>query len=104
LLFSKNGIWQNGLEGESIGRVKFQPVPASTKHERSSNPADSGKKVLPGVEQFRSRLFSGFADERNDGINFFACVQDLFYEALSPQCVAALLGSVVIKGNVLRGW
>jgi len=38
-------------EGESIDRVKFQPIPASTKHERSSDPADSGKKVLPGVER-----------------------------------------------------
>jgi hypothetical protein len=51
-----------GLEGESTNWVKFQPVPASTKRERNSNPADSGKKVIPGVERFRSRLFSGFAD------------------------------------------
>jgi hypothetical protein len=51
-----------GLEGESINRVKFQTVPARTKRERNSNPADSGKKVLPGVERFCSRLLSGFAD------------------------------------------
>lgn len=51
-----------GQEGESTRWVKFQPVPAITKHERSSDPADSGKKVLPGVERFRYRLFSGFAD------------------------------------------
>jgi hypothetical protein len=51
-----------GLEGESINRVKFQTVPASTKRERNSNPADSGKKVILGVERFCSRLLSGFAD------------------------------------------
>ena len=38
------------------------------------------------------------------GINFFACVQDLFYEALSPQYGTCPLGSIGIKGNVLRGW
>jgi hypothetical protein len=38
-----------GLEGKSINKVKFQPVPANTKRERSSNLADSGKKVPPGV-------------------------------------------------------
>jgi len=36
-------------------------------------------------------------------INFFSCVQDLFDEALSPQYGTSLLGSVRIKGNVLRG-
>jgi len=51
-----------GLEGESTNRVKFQPVPTSTKRERWSNPADSGKKVLPGMERFHSRVYSGFAD------------------------------------------
>jgi hypothetical protein len=51
-----------GLEGESINRVKFQPVPARTKRERNSNPADSGKKVIPGVERLGFRLFSGFVD------------------------------------------
>ena len=43
------------LEGESINKVKFQPVSEGTMHERSSDPADSGKKVLPD-------FFSGFAD------------------------------------------
>jgi hypothetical protein len=51
-----------GLEGTSIGRVKFQPVPASPKQEKGSDPADSGKKVLPGVKRFHFRLFSGFSD------------------------------------------
>jgi hypothetical protein len=41
-----------GLEGESINKVKFQPVPASTNRERNLDLADSGKKVLPEVEQF----------------------------------------------------
>jgi hypothetical protein len=27
-----------GMEGESIGWVKFQPVPASSEHERNSDP------------------------------------------------------------------
>jgi len=74
-----------GLEGESINRVKFQPVPASTKRERNSNPADSGKKVIPGVERFRSGLFKDLRISETKGINFFTCVQDLFDEALSPQ-------------------
>jgi len=56
------GYGRMGLEGESIGRVKFQTVPASTKRERNSNPADSGKKVIPGVERFR--FFCGLAQRR----------------------------------------
>jgi hypothetical protein len=48
-----------GQEGESINKVKFQPVPASKKLERRSDPADSGKKVLPEVERFR--FFCGLA-------------------------------------------
>jgi len=40
-----------GQEGESINRVKFQPAPASSNRERNSDPADSGKKVIPGVER-----------------------------------------------------
>jgi len=53
------GYGRMGQEGISINRVKFQPVPASTKRERNSNPADSGKKVIPGVERFR--FFCGLA-------------------------------------------
>jgi len=51
-----------GQEGESTNWVKFQPVPASTERDRILYLADSGKKMLPGVERFRYRLFSGFAD------------------------------------------
>jgi hypothetical protein len=51
-----------GQEEKSNNWVKFQPVLASTERERNSDPADSGKKVLPGLKGFRSRLFSGFAD------------------------------------------
>ena len=51
-----------GQEGESINKVKFQPVPASTERERNTNPADSGKKVLPEVERFR--FFCGLAQQR----------------------------------------
>jgi len=54
--------WQDRREGESTNEVKFQPVPASTKRDRSSNPADSGKKMLPGVKRFRFKFFSGNAD------------------------------------------
>jgi len=42
--------------------VKFQTVLASTELERSPNPADSGKKVLPGVGRFR--FFCGLAQRR----------------------------------------
>ena len=34
-----------------ISRVKFPLVPVSTERERNSDPADSGKKVLPGVKR-----------------------------------------------------
>jgi hypothetical protein len=51
-----------GLEGKSTNWVKFQLVPASTKRERSTDPADSGKKVLPGVKRFR--FFCGLAQRR----------------------------------------
>jgi len=51
-----------GLEAKSINKVKFQPVPASTKRDRSSDPADSGKKVFPGVKRFR--FFCGLAQRR----------------------------------------
>ena len=82
-----------GQEGESINEVKFQPVPAGTNRERSTDSADSGKKVFPGVERFRFPC----------GKHFFACVQDLFDEALSPQYGTCHWGSIGIKGNVLRG-
>jgi len=48
-----------GLEGESTNRVKFQLAPVSTKRERNTDPADSGKKVIPGMERFR--FFCGLA-------------------------------------------
>jgi hypothetical protein len=48
-----------GLEGESTNEMKFQPVPASTKRDRSSNPADSGKKVLPRSEAVPLPSFYG---------------------------------------------
>jgi hypothetical protein len=51
-----------GQEGESINKVKFQQIPESTNRERNIDPADSDKNVLPGMERYRSRLFSGFAD------------------------------------------
>jgi hypothetical protein len=70
-----------GLEGDSTIGVKFQPVPPSTKREKRSDPADSGKKMLPGVKRFRFFL----RISATKGINFFACVQDLFDEALYPQ-------------------
>ncbi len=51
-----------GQEVESTNRVKFQPVPVGTKHQTSSDPADSGKKVFPGSEAVPLPTFSGFAD------------------------------------------
>jgi len=40
-----------GQEGKSINKVKFQPGKYLAWNK--SDPADSGKKVLPGVERFR---------------------------------------------------
>ena len=72
-------------EDESINKVKIQPVKVSTKRERSSDPADSGKKVLHGVKRFRSRLFSGFADLRNEGDQLFFLCPRLFRRRAFPQ-------------------
>jgi len=58
-----------GLEGESTNREKFQPAASNTKRERNTDPADSGKKVVPGVERFR--FFCGLAQRR--GSLFFLC-------------------------------
>jgi hypothetical protein len=49
-------------EDESINEVKIQPILPNTKRERISDPADLGKKVLPGVERSCSPLSLGFAD------------------------------------------
>jgi len=43
-------------ESELTSREKFQAVPPSANRERSSNLADSGKKVLPGVKRSRDPL------------------------------------------------
>ena len=79
--------------------MKFQPVPASTKRERNLDPADSGKKVLPGVELVP--LFRGLEQRR--GSTFFSCVQDFFDVALSLQYGKCHWGRNEINGNVLRG-
>jgi len=72
-------------EGKSTNWVKFQTVPVSTKCERISYPAESDKKVHPGVK-VRSQFFFGIRGcAQRRASTFFACVQDLFDEALSPQ-------------------
>jgi len=48
---------RNGSGSESTNREKFQPVPVSTKRERNTDPADSGKKVVPGAGVKRFRVF-----------------------------------------------
>ena len=83
--------------------MKFYPVPVSTKHERSSDPADSGKKVLPGVERFRSRLFSGLRISATKGINFFCCVQDLFQRSAFPTIRNVSLGENRDTGECAEG-
>jgi hypothetical protein len=66
------------------------------------------KEVISGGLRQKSASRSGAISlflriSATKGINFYACVQDLFDEALSPQYGTSLLGSVGIKGNVLRG-
>jgi hypothetical protein len=78
-----------GLEGESINRVKFQTVPASTRRERNSNPADSGKKVIHGVERFR--FFCGLAQRR--GSTFFP-VSKTFSTKRFPRNTERVFGGV----------
>jgi hypothetical protein len=93
-----------GLEGESTNRVKFQMVPASTKRERNSNPADTGKKADPLRFANSQILKKSGSETLHSRDNFFTWVQDLFDEALSPLYGTSLLGCIMIKGNVLRGW
>jgi hypothetical protein len=54
------------------------------KLEKSTNPADLGKKVFPGVERFRSRSIRDSRISETEGITFFPVSKILFNEALSP--------------------
>jgi hypothetical protein len=87
-----------------IDKVKFQPVPARIKYERNSDPADLGKKVTLEWSGLAPDFSRDSRISETKGINFFACVQDLFDEALSPQYGLCHLGRDKLKGNVLRGW
>lgn len=77
-----------GQIGESINKVKFQPVPASTIRERNSEPADSGTKEHSVVKRFRSRFFSGLRISATKGFTFVPVSKTFFYEAISPECRA----------------
>jgi len=89
-----------GLEGESTIRVKIQPAAVSTKRERNPDPADSGKKVVPGVEWFR--FFCGLAQRR--GSLFFLCPRP-FRRSAFPEIRSVSFWDVSgYKGNVLRGF
>ena len=68
-----------GLEGVSTNRVKIQTAALNTKPERNTDPADSGKKVVPGVERFR--FFCGLAQRR--GSLFFLCPRPFRRSAFS---------------------
>jgi hypothetical protein len=88
-----------GLEGKSINKVKIQPVPASTKRERNSDPADSGKKVLPGVERFR--LFCGLAQRRD---SLFCLCPRLFRRSAFPAIRNVSFGECQDKGECAEGF
>jgi hypothetical protein len=85
-----------GLEGESTNREKFQPVQVSTKLERNTDPADSGKKVVPGVKRFR--FFCGLAQRR--GSLFFLCPRPLVVKRFSFSRNGVFFG---MQGNGLNG-
>jgi hypothetical protein len=91
------------LEGESTNKVKFQTVPARTVHERSPDPADSGKKVLPGVERFRSRIFFGIRGLAQRRGSTFLPVSKTFSTKRFPRNTERVIGEYRDKGNVLRG-
>ena len=59
--------------------------------------------MFPGEECFRSRLFSGFADERNEGDQLFSLCPRPFRRSAFPAIKSISLGIDKLKGNVLRG-
>jgi hypothetical protein len=62
------------------------------KHERSSDPADSGKKVLPGVERFRSRVFFGIRGPAERRESTFLPVSKTFSTKRFPRSAERVLG------------
>jgi len=87
-----------GQEDKSTNRVKFQPVPVSRKRERSSDLADSGKKVLPEVKRFR--FFCGLAKRR--GPLFFLCPRP-FRRSAFPVIKSVSFGEYHDKGECAEG-
>ena len=79
-------------------RVKFQSVSARTKRERSSDLADSGKKVLPGVERFR--FFCGLAKRRG---STFLPVSKTFSTKRFPRNMERVIGDLRDKGECAEG-
>jgi len=95
-----NGI---AVEGELTNFVKFQSVPACTKREMSRDQGDSGKKVLPGVERFRYRLFSGFPDYRKEVDQFFYLCPRPFRRSTFPAIQSLTLRENRDKRGMCRG-
>jgi hypothetical protein len=102
--FSKNGLKQVAPEGELTNRVKFQTVPASTKRERMSKPADSGKKSASRSGAFPFPTFFGIRGlAKRRGSTFFP-VFKTFSTKRFPRNTERLFWVVLgYKGNVLRG-
>jgi len=87
-----------GLEGDSTNRVKFQPVQVCTERERNPDPADSGKKVVSGVERFR--FFCGLAQGRG---SLFCLCPGPFRRSAFPEIRSVSFGKYVDKGECAEG-
>ena len=87
-----------GLEAESTNREKFQPAGSNTKRERNTDPADSVKKVVSGVERFR--FFCGLAQRR--GSLFFLCPRH-FRRSAFPALRSVSFGKYRDKGECAEG-
>ena len=83
-----------GQEGESIIKVKFQPVPVSTKRERSTDLADSGKKSVSSSGAVALPVFFGLADNRNEGDSLFCPVSKTFSTKRFPRITEHLFWGV----------
>jgi len=92
-----------GQEDKSTNWVKFQPVPSRTERERSWNPADSGKKVLPEVERFRSRVFFGIRGLAQRRGSTFLPVSKTFSTKRFPRNTERLFWGVSDKGECAEG-
>jgi len=92
-----------GLEGESIGRVKFQPVPSRTERERSEIQRTQVKKCFPECSGCVPDVLGirGLAKRR--GTLFFLCPRP-FRRSAFPAIRNVSFGEYHDKGECAEDW